>query len=151
MMEDESQQSFHSQTAKPLLALAPFPVWVAMRVFGLVGSAIMLWWILRLFSFAVAGTPRPSYWILIIGVVTGTSSKHMNSWEIDLPDFWDGLGSRLASKFCPSCGQSVFDKMPARGFELEAARHSFWPARICHGCGNDLSRSGAPDRASDGG
>lgn len=147
MTDGDRQQSFQSQTPKPNLGLAPFPVWIAMRVFGLIGSAIMIWWILRLFSFAVAGTPRPSYWILIIGVATGTSSKRMNSWEIDLPDFWDGLGSRLTSKFCTDCGQSVFDKMPARGFELEAARHSFWPARICHGCGEDLSKSIAADSA----
>jgi len=151
MIDGERQQSDHSRALEPSLGFAPFPVWLAMRILGLIGSGIMIWWVLSLFFFALSGTGRPPYWVLIIGIITGTSARHINSWEIDVPDFWDSIGSRLASKLCAACGQSVFDKMSPAGFELEAARHSFWPARICYGCGNDLSRSIAADPTSHGG
>lgn len=143
MTDDEPPHVGRSLARRPDLGLAPFPVWLAMRILGLIGGIILIWWVLSLFFFALGGTTRPSNWVLIVGVLIGTSAKRKNSWEIDLPDFWENLGSLLTSKFCPDCGQSIFDKMPSTGFELEAARHSFWPARICHGCGSDHLKSQA--------
>lgn len=148
MIEGGRQRAPRSQTLRANLGFAPFPVWLAMRILGLIGAMMMIWWIFSLVSFGVFGTARPPYWVMVVGIWIGYSGR---GYDVDLPFFCENLGSRLSSKFCPDCGQSVFDKMPATGFELEWARHSFWPSRICRGCGHDLSKSVATDLTSHGG
>ncbi|MGB7370097.1 hypothetical protein [Erythrobacter sp.] len=48
------------------------------------------------------------------------------------------LGSLLGSRYCPACGQSIFDRAPASGYMADHARGTWWPHRHCANCGHDL-------------
>ncbi|WP_310088715.1 hypothetical protein [Sphingopyxis sp. BE122] len=119
---------------------------------GLFGGGMVIWWILGAISALFAATngidnELPPAWIFLVGIVVAAGRWSPGT---DTPPFCEWLGSLLSSKACPECGQSVFDKMPAQGFELESARHSFWPARICCGCGSDTTKARRSGRVTDG-
>ena len=109
-----------------------------MRILGLVGGVMFLGSIWGLLNGSLSAT-----WAIVIGttgaLIGGDRRSAINDGR-DVPLFCEFFGSMLSSKGCPQCGQSVFDQMPASGFELETARHSFWPTRICYGCGGDTTK-----------
>ena len=119
----------------------PYYVWLGMRLLGILGTLMVIGGLLHAISNAIHGD---YLWLpLLFFVVGGWISDGGVNWthpDGDTSPFCENLGWRLASKGCPQCGQSVFNRMPPRGFELESARHSYWPSRICYGCGSDTTR-----------
>lgn len=115
--------------------LAPYYVWSAMRILGLVGAIMFLGAIWGLLNETLSVTLA-----ILIGTTGALIGGGRRNDGLDVPIICEFLGLRLSPKSCPECGQSVFDQMPATGFELESARHSFWPTRICYGCGSDMTK-----------
>jgi hypothetical protein len=50
------------------------------------------------------------------------------------------IGHFLGSRFCPACGQSIFDDAPDSGYVADHERGRWWPNRHCAGCGHDLKK-----------
>jgi hypothetical protein len=46
----------------------------------------------------------------------------------------------LGSRFCPACGQSIFDNAPPSGYLSDLKRGRWWPSRYCANCGHDLKK-----------
>lgn len=118
--------------------IAPYYVWMGMRILGLVGAVMFIGSIWGLLNGSLSVTEA-----IVIGtagaLIAGDRRPTIND-GLDVPLFCEIFGSMLSSKRYPQCGQSVFDQMPATGFELETARHSYWPTRICFGCGGDTTK-----------
>lgn len=119
----------------------PYYVWLAMRLLGLLGIPMIIVGFLYAVGSSVDSIDfQLAIVCLVVGGLIGDSGPVWCRAEYDTSEFFEYLGRRLASKGCPQCGQSVFDRIPPSGFELESARHSFWPTRICYGCGGDTTR-----------
>lgn len=116
----------------------PYYVWLAMRLLELLGIFMVIGGLMHAISDALDGFD--SSWLPLSIFMVGGWISSRNYLDSDTSAFCEDLGRRLASKGCLQCGQSVFDRMPPRGFELESARHSYWPSRICYGCGSDTTR-----------
>ncbi|MBO9694802.1 MAG: hypothetical protein J7499_01260 [Sphingopyxis sp.] len=115
--------------------IAPYYVWSAMRILGLAGAIMFLGAIWGLLNETLSVTSA-----ILIGTTGAFIGGGRRNDDLDVPIVCEFLGLMLSPKSCPECGQSVFDQMPATGFELESARHSFWPTRICYGCGRDTAK-----------
>jgi hypothetical protein len=48
------------------------------------------------------------------------------------------IGHFLGSRYCPACGQSIFDDAPPSGYISDSERGRWWPSRHCANCGHDL-------------
>lgn len=127
----------------PVGRFAPYPVWMTMRIITMIGTGLLLVWfgwaIAALFS-AVNGGDLETLpmWLGIVGLIVGASDKGFRRSE-NVPLFGEILGRLLASKHCPSCGQSIFDHTPPSGYQPDLVRHSWWPSRICTNCGHDMA------------
>lgn len=122
---------------------APYPVWMAMRIITMIGSGMILLWfgwaIAALFSAVNGGDLEVlPMWVAIVGIIVGASDKGFRRGE-NVPLFGEVLGRALASKQCPSCGQSIFDHTPPSGYQPELVKYRWWPARNCRNCGHDMT------------
>lgn len=122
--------------------LPPYQVWASMRILGLVGAAMAVVWLFHTIYALLAAVEGRAVgllpgWIFLVGVIVGGTGRN---WRKDTPPICELIGNLLASKCCPDCGQSVFSDMPPSGYESDLANHSFWPARLCANCGNDMTK-----------
>lgn len=109
---------------------APYSVWSIARVIGAVGFAALPLAILA----AIAGWFGLAILLGVIGIVIVVPVQTNNLIAL-APEIIGGL---LGSRYCPACGQSIFDDAPASGYMSDAARGRWWPARHCANCGHDL-------------
>lgn len=135
-----SEHFFNRRSGK---RLAPYPVWVTMRIVTMIGSAIIVFW----FGWAMAAlfaaingaaVTLPPLWLGIVGLVVGGSGGGFRRDE-NLPPFGEIIGRMLASKHCPVCGQSLFDHTPPAGYAPDGQRYRWWPSRLCANCGHDMA------------
>lgn len=121
---------------------APYPVWMCMRIAGMIGAGMVLLWFgwafVALFSAINGGSIETlPIWIAIIGVITSGSGKGFRHDE-NVTLFGELLGRVFASKQCPACGQSIFDHTPPNGYAPDVMKRSWWPSRHCTNCGHDM-------------
>lgn len=119
---------------------APYPVWLTLRWICMAGAALVIGWfasvLVALASAINGGTAEPwPVWIGIVGMVLGASPRFDRG---NLPPFGEMVGRMLASKHCPSCGQSIFDHSRSSGYEEDIVKRRWWPSRWCTNCGHDL-------------
>ncbi|MBY6216758.1 hypothetical protein [Qipengyuania aquimaris] len=131
-------------------ALAPYPVWAATRVVTALAQAYaLLWVIVAMVALvdAINGVEPQilPIWSFVVACVIGASggASGLSPRSYDLPYFGETIARKMASKHCPSCGQSIFNSSPESGYTTENEQRSWWPSRICANCGHDLSRKTA--------
>ena len=130
--------------------LAPYPVWATMRVVTALAQAYALIWIvvalLGLVDAINGVEPKLlPIWSFVVACVVGANggARGWSPRSHDLPPLGEVIARKLASKHCPSCGQSIFDQSPPSGYTTESEQRSWWPSRICATCGYDLGRTTA--------
>ena len=124
---------------------APYPTWRMARVVVLVASAVLIFsilmtivtnhagWLLLLLLCFLVMPPFPAFW----------SGGGMFSFSRPLIPEW--IAGALGSRYCPSCGQSIFDVSPPSGYFADTNRFRWWPNRDCANCGHDLRKRTADD------
>jgi len=121
---------------------APYPVWMSLRLLTMLAGWIAIAWFLHAtyaIVRAVDGVDVGFWpiWIFVVAVIIGGKTRGEGG---NLPAFGELVGNLLASKQCPSCGQSIFDHTPPSGYEPDITRRSWWPSRCCTNCGHDMSK-----------
>lgn len=117
-----------------------------MRIITTLGNVMVLLWffwaVAAIFSIVNGGSLEPlPIWFGVTGLlISGGSGSAYYKPKGTLSLIAEVLGRALVPKECPACGQSLFDRAPPSGYQAEAARYSYWPARICTNCGQNLAR-----------
>ncbi|MCR2832686.1 hypothetical protein [Parerythrobacter lacustris] len=109
---------------------APYPVWSWARIVGLLGYCCFP---LAILSIAV-GWLVPGFVLLALCLII-VLPRPYDSYTALLPEL---VGGMLGSRYCPACGQSIFDRAPPNGYMADHERGSWWPHRRCANCGHDL-------------
>lgn len=114
---------------------APYPVWSKTRAIG--ASAGALYLLAPLLFFVTGSVAWFFLWLpalVIAPPVFGMLENGFTAFTAEL------VGSMLGSRFCPDCGQSIFDDSPPSGYFADTDRLRWWPNRDCANCGHDLRR-----------
>ena len=121
---------------------APYPVWMSLRLLTMLGGAMAITWFFHTVYALLRAVDGVDVgllpvWVFVVGVILGGKTRGEPG---NLPGFGELIGNRLASKQCPSCGQSIFDHTPPSGYEPDTTRNSWWPSRRCTNCGHDMAK-----------
>ena len=117
---------------------APYQVWSAVRLATLGGLAC---YVLAVLLLLLTGSP---FALLLFVPAIVLAPPIPDYLDRGLSASCDLLGNLLASRYCPRCGQSIFDNSPASGYFPDHARERWWPSRLCANCGHDLKHRTAP-------
>jgi hypothetical protein len=109
---------------------APYPVWAWARAVGAASHAAFP----LALVFAILGWPTMAliafaFWFVVFLPIPRYGLTPLT------PEIIGGL---LGSRYCPACGQSIFDRAPPTGYMADHARGTWWPHRHCANCGHDL-------------
>ena len=118
---------------------APYSVWSKVRIATVLAYAsivlgLSLTWLLQ------SALPHV---LLIAGVLIGWPARQYYGIAPAPPEVFKALipelvGGLLGSRYCPSCGQSIFDNGPPSGYMSDDGRGTWWLRRYCANCGHDL-------------
>lgn len=109
---------------------APYTVWTKIRLVALFGLACLPIAIICAYFGQIALGLAAS--VLFVLIVVPTPSNSLT------PLMLEWIGGLLGSRYCPACGQSIFDRAPESGYMADHVRGTWWPRRICANCGHDL-------------
>lgn len=109
---------------------APYTVWSITRLIGVFAYAIiplgaLLTWLTQSLAPLL---------LIVLGVIIIVPIER-RSFTALLPEM---IAPLLGSRFCPGCGQSIFDRAPSSGYMPDHVRETWWPHRHCANCGHDL-------------